>query len=774
MAANKERARRKETRRDSVARRGGDERGFAMLFVIFAIMVIGILGAAALLYTTLVLRSAVGVTPASRALSAAETGLDVVHALLASDNITESTLPGSPVTGTMWEGKGTYEVHVEKNPDMGDGDPYDWRITSYGEYTASVEGVERTFYRELEEVISFAGGRYYNAFDYVLFSKEGDIDVNLDGDFSALNVGRCEIIGQVYAGDDIILSDAAHFIGDNDFTITGNVITEHGDLVATNTSAAFASSDININGDIYTGILAGPGDVGGGVNLVTELGFIGGGSINVVGNINSSGRLKSDDYGVRMDNAVLVVGGSTTRIAGNIRSVHDVFGRNRVLAAGWPTLDIDGTIYCGENVTFSSELVFAGAMKHDINGSIYAAGDVTLYGYGFLAGTLYNRVGGDIQAQGDVDVFHRFDLGCGNPSGYVVGGDIYGRNVELESRLGAGGTLGNSVGGNVYCNGGYFDLYNRAGSFAASTVNIDGSVYGESTLDMECVDGGIINNPRVNVHGDTPAPTGAPGLGVFSLGDMTLTASGRIDIYDDARRLNGSPDTSGNVNIDGDTSPLGSSFSVPVAADPLPPEGFNEVLMPECDYDYYREKAKEQDADAIPDGDHYYSSSVDDLDIPEGLITSSLYVIFVEGDLGMGSVNVPAGTKGVFVATGDVTLQEGLWRYGGGDVEFQIIAGGKVTYGPGFNMSIQDDDKMFIYAGHEDYDPVSDPVSVEYEMGWFRNIEGQITARGDILLRSNSSEFKSGLYNHSIRFKNPSVLGEAFRIPFTVKSWKEK
>lgn len=755
-------------------RSGKREDGFAMLFVIFTIMIIGIMGAMVLLYTTMVLRNSVGITPSSRALSAAETGLDIAHAKLASEEITDTTtIP----PGLLWDGKGTYSVSVEKNPNMGDGDPYDWKITSSGEYTEYIEGVARTFYRELEEVITFAGGRYYNALDYVLFSKEGNIEIDLDGDLGVLAIENCEINGNVYAGEDITLTDAAKMAGVNVFEINGDVITERGDVMARNFSAAFAASDLEINGDIFSGILAGPGDVGGGVNLETDLGFVGGGSIDVTGNINAGGRLKDYNYGVRIDNLVGVIGGSTTHIAGTIKSNEDVFGQNRVLAAGWPTIDIDGTIHCGEDVEFTSSMGLVATLKNDINGSIIAGGNVDLYASGVVFGTLYNRVGGDIQAQGNVDIFHEFGLGCGNPSGFVVGGNIYGQNVDLYNNLGAGGTLNSSVAGNIYCDGGYFDSFNRSGSFATARLTIGGSIYSEGALTMDSIASGIFNQARTYVNGNVAVPGGLPGAGVFSNSNMTLTAqgfSGSINVYDDARRVSGTPSTSGNVSIDGDTSPLASSFSAPTALDPDPPEEYPEVLMPQCDFDYYREMAKEQ---GLIDGQDHYFSGDTVIDIPAGGFTSSVHVIFVDGNMQIGTVDIPANTKGVFVATGDITLKDVLRTDPGFDeCEFQLISNGKVDFGPGFNFDLDDGDRMFIYANHEDYDP-DDPnerISVLYEFGWFRDVEGQITARGDIEISSNPFAFQVALYNHRLSFRNPSVLGEAFRIPFTVKYWKEK
>lgn len=747
-----------------------------MLFVIFTIMVIGILGALVLLYTSYALRSATGVTPASRAQAVAEAGLDVVHAMLAAGDITGST---SGITGSLWDGDGTYSVNVVKNPDMGDGDPYDWMVTSAGTYTATVEGVERTFYRTLEEVISFAGGHYYSALDYVLFSKEGDIRFDLGGNL--LQVGGITIDGSVYAGSDIELQNQARFAAGSNFEITGDVVTERGDILVRELNVALAASNVRINGNLYSGILTRPGDTGGGVLLETRVGVAGGGSIELTGDINASGRLRSVDQGVRIINEVWVLGGCTTRVNGTIRSNRDVFGENSVrLLAGWPSIVVNGSVFGGEDVEFRSVLNVAGAsLNNNISGSVYASGNVSLYASGLLLGTMQNRVGGDIQAGGNVDIYHHFGVGCGNPSGYVVGGNIYGNGVTMDSSLGAGGTLANSVGGNIYADG-PVDLDNYAAA-GTSRVTIGGSVYSEGGFDFHD-QSGFLGTATVAVNGGL-APLNPPSVnpGVYSDGAMTLAtqkalfSTASISVNRDARRFGGSPTISGDVTVAGDkTTPLPSAFSVPEPTDPTPPTEYREVMLPECDFDYYREMAKEQEK--LDGLNHYYSTPPSpNLDIPAGAFSSSLFVVFVEGDLNVGTVEVPVACKAVLVATGDITLQEELRRQGTGDAEFQIIAGGKFLYDAGGNLSIDDNDQFFIYAAHEDYDPVSDPVSVEYEMGWFKNLRGQITARGDIELNSNGSAF--GWFpgaNYSIHYKSPSVLGEAFRIPFKVKMWKEK
>jgi hypothetical protein len=774
--------------------RVGNEDGIAMLFVIFAIMVIGILGAATLLYTSLMLRNSVGVTPSSRALAAAEAGLDIAHAMLAAEdpdliNLLKGNSYTIP-TGTLWSGDGTYDVTVTKDPIMGDGDPYDWRIVSSGEYKAYVEGVERTFYRSLEEVISFAGGHYYNALDYILYSKEGSININLDGDLGFLNfetieIGEAGTPSHIYAGNDVILADSAKIGGTGSLDIYGNVITEYGDIIVRNTSAIIAGSDVNINGNLYSGILN-PGGVGGGVNLETNMGFIGGNSINVTGQINAHGRLNDYPYGVRVDNFVGVGGGSTTSISGSILSREDIFCENSMGLITAANIDIDGNIHCGGDVEIRNSMGLAGVMGTDVNGGIYADGDVTLHGEGFAGGSIANQVGGDIHSGEDVHIYQVFG-GLTNGGRYAVGGSIYGRNVTLESSVGALGSNANVVSGSIYARGD-FDLSTYAGAGSTCDATISGSVYSQGSFDVSSRANGLwpaIGKARARINGGGGIINPPNLAGGFSGSEMNLSAQENVHfivndeavtrVQPNARRSSGAPsitETNGGDVQEGTTAPAVGGFSVPLATEPQEPSEYNEVLMPECDFDWYRQTAKQQQID---DGTQHYFQGDTTIDMGQAAFKSSVHVMFVDGNMTLGTIDIPLNTAGVFVATGDIHLSDVMRTADDAQVaECQVISNGKVYFGPGFNMSVNDDDLIFIYAGHEDYDP-NDPnerVSVEYEMGWFRDVWMQITARGDIEIESHDWAF-IGAEVHRIKFKNPSVLGDAFRIPFTVKYWKE-
>ncbi|OFW55636.1 MAG: hypothetical protein A2Y75_05475 [Candidatus Solincola sediminis] len=766
-------------------RKVGREEGFAMLFVIFAIMVLGILGALVLLYTSYALNSALGVTPASRAQAVAEIGLDVVHAKLASELIADSTVLADPqfVWGDSGSvPRGSYTYSVTKNPDIGDGDPYDWLITAQGEYTAMIEGVERTFYRQLEEVLTFAGGRYYSALDYVLFSKEGTVDLTLTDDLSGREVAGVTVNGNIYAGQDVLVTSGARFASSGQFEINGNIITESGDILISEVDRWASASNIRISGGLYSGITASGGS-GGGVELETSMSIGGGGTITLttsdpaLGCINSHGQLRDHPYGVYIHGSTSWAGSYTSTINGDIHSDEDVYASNAASVFATIGTTINGSVFSSSDVEFRSIPNIIASVNTNISGSIYADGNVTLYGNSTFAATILNRVGGDIQAGGDVYIYEHFGIGCGNPSGYQVGGNIYGRNVTLDSQLGALGTISNRVSGNIYCSGG-LDLDNRA-TLGTSTVTIGGSIYTSGNFDMYTR--ATIANARTYVNGAMPGLLigGTPSVGCYSNGGMVFSAnssSARITVTGNAKRASGAPTVSSNVTITGTTSPAVGSFAVPAADPPQAAFDYPEVPFPECDFDFYREKAKSQEA---VDGQiHYYGVSQPNLNIPEGMIASSEFVVFVDGDMGIESAVIPPDSKGVFVCTGNVIVH-GLERSGaGGIADFQIITKGTFSYSVDAAIEFEVGDRFFIYAAHDSYDAINDPVSVEYEVGWFRGLEGQITARGDIVLVSTPRAFENWFVppaerNYTVTYKSPSVLSDAFRIPFTIKRWKE-
>jgi hypothetical protein len=271
------------------------------------------------------------------------------------------------------------------------------------------------------------------------------------------------------------------------------------------------------------------------------------------------------------------------------------------------------------------------------------------------------------------------------------------------------------------------------------------------------------------------------GEGVFANNKLTLNAktlilaSSYVTIDDNAYYGNTYAPTAstpwkflgikfgGYITIGGITKKMDSSTgSVP------------EVALPEPDFDWYRAQAKIQDLHAYgDDGQHYYGTGdltngtkvLGTVDIQN---TDNLYngwICFCEGNLTINNTTLKPNTKGVFVAMGDVTINSGWWLQG--NTEYQVIATGKVTYKSGLDASLNPTDTIFIYSGYES--KTDTDYAVTYQLNWFRDIKGQITAKGSIYTPDGNWGL---IQDVGITYKRPSVPVAGFPMPFTVKSWK--
>ncbi len=777
-----------------------DESGFAVVFVLFAIMVISILGALTLLYTAYALRSAGGGEPSTKALAAAEAGIEIAHARLAAETITSDT----DFSDTLWNGKGSYDVTVENLAPQGY--PYDWRITSAGQYKATVEGVERTFYRTIEEVVTFAGKDYYDALNFVLFSKEGKIDLSLAGNLQGINITDYRINGNVYAGGDINLKDELTIAAMHNLRIDGSIYSERGDINLNN-KAAGALQNFEVTGSIYTR--------NGGVSISNELYIFAGCNTRVYGDIQAGGTVSGTDRGVYLRNGVFVggaaglyVGGTT----GNIFSRNDVIAESYFGAFGGSTIDIAGSVHSGRdfrmkgdaggagvlinrvggdvraerNVEMGNDIIGAGAVANRVGGSIRAGGKVDLRAGCGGAASAFSRVESDIVARGDVNVgYDVFALPLGE-SGYKIGGNIYGNNVTLRANVDVGvfADIQNRVGGNIYARGALSLNNEVSGLGTIMNAAIDGSIYSQGNTNMRAR-AGASTDGRVFVKGLLPAPQGLDPSwrGIFVNGNSQLRSEedwfivplsdADIVISNDWGHV-GTASTAGNGNVTyANKYPVGS-FTVPQAGSPgvTAPQNLNyNVMMPECDFDYYRSEAKRQQ-ELDPGSTHYRQGdlTLSNLTIPAGAMFSSQYVLFVDGNLTLNNTLLGIDVKAVFVATGNITVQNSFQTAARN--AYQFIAGEKVRSGSFLTLNLQPTDEIFVYAAHKGYQRGVDEESVRWDLGWFRNIQGQITARGDINLYSGRF---GQLFNiHGITYKRPTVITDAFRIPLQVKSWKEK
>ncbi len=358
-------------------------------------------------------------------------------------------------------------------------------------------------------------------------------------------------------------------------------------------------------------------------------------------------------------------------------------------------------------------------------------------------------------------------LDSGGLLGYTdfkVNGNVYGRNLDfLNEKLILGFGVGLQINGNVYARD-YCHLRAFSGIAASSAVRVTGGSSFDSAQ-FEALGEGVFAGGEIDLDAETWLLASS-----YITIDGNCIAGGDLDTADIDNPISiFGIKLGGYLTILGTRSEYQGSSIVP------------EVVLPEPDWDWYRAQAKIQDVWAEDNGyseKHYFSSddsaqywnssnggtaTPDPIEINES--TQALFngwICFSEGNLLIDSTDLKANTKGVFVALGDVTINSGWWMEE--NCEYQVIAQGKVRFSSGIDWNLSPMDTLFIYSGYNGSD-----YAVDYPLQFFKDILGQITAKGSIMLRDADLSLWTGT---GITYRRPSVPVAGFPIPFQVKSWK--
>ncbi len=323
---------------------------------------------------------------------------------------------------------------------------------------------------------------------------------------------------------------------------------------------------------------------------------------------------------------------------------------------------------------------------------------------------------------------------------FRVNGSIYGKNVTVSNNKTIAGAGDLYVNGNVYATN---DMLLRAHT-------------GFIAINWTRVTGGTAIHPLL-------------GEGAFANHNMSLEAScvflASSNLYIDDNCYYGntiSKNTSGfginTIRING------TEKKMDAATGTVP-----DVALPEPDFDWYRSQAMVQDADPYADGQHYYpgAATISSLTIDPNASLSSGWIGFCEGNLTIQNVMINANAKGVFVSMGNISVTHS-WQLQG-QTEYQAIAKGKVIHNSSMTLNVNATDTVFIYSGY--YNPANiNDYAVQYSLGWFRDIKGQITTKGSIYTPDSDWTVYADC---GITYRKPSVPVAGFPIPFQVKSWKE-
>jgi hypothetical protein len=149
-----------------------------------------------------------------------------------------------------------------------------------------------------------------------------------------------------------------------------------------------------------------------------------------------------------------------------------------------------------------------------------------------------------------------------------------------------------------------------------------------------------------------------------------------------------------------------------------------------------------------------------------------MYVVYVKGNVTISNIRYNAQTKGVIVSEGNVTVNDISQMQP--NSQYQVIAKGDIKHlSPSRSLKVWDaSDTIFLYTnGSYDGDHDGSSGNVQYDVNWFRNIKGQITAKGNISAPEAGQIWTSG--DSRISYVQPSVPAEAWPIPFRIDKFRE-
>ncbi len=482
------------------------------------------------------------------------------------------------------------------------------------------------------------------------------------------------------------------------------------------------------------------------------------------------------------------------------------------LNTGWLALNstkiqVDGKIYAGRDVNLTDTKTFAAGYLQ-VNGDVVAGGNANLEPRGNAnlssrTGVIANgsdSVNGNLTAGGNVSI--SAETGAGAGSSWNVSGSVNaGGNVSLTANAivlaAASVAVAQNSGTNLNA-GGSVTIDASSGIVAGATVDVGGgsqasNVNANGAVSLRSYNGllwgslvrvyGSVNTKAVaNLTADCAVaawPLTYVGGNVRCNGNSALTATGigtqTVDI-DGEWRYGGTPsETRTYVNwwplYVGWLGTISYGSKVPSSPNvgDAPVQAVPDVTMPEPDWDWYRTMA-------IAQG-HYYTGNGNPFDSTPQVITnvtidgdpSSMWVLYCTDDLQIQNVIYNVQKRGVIVCEGDVSVTHSVqWQP---NTEYQVIGRGNITHASYMTLNPNANDTVFLYTnGTHDHDqnPATQNGNVIYDLGWFRDIQGQITCTGAI-----SAPVSGFARDARITYKAPSVPVEAWPLPFKVHSFRE-
>lgn len=433
-------------------------------------------------------------------------------------------------------------------------------------------------------------------------------------------------------------------------------------------------------------------------------------------------------------------------------------GQWAVASGNGVTIEGNGghAIYAGGNVTLEDTKAFLAGAKLTVNGDVYAGGNVSVATRSALGTSANVNVTGDVIAGGNVDV----SSACGGAAGATtqVTGSINAKgNVNLSSWgifFVVSSTKVAQSPGKVVNAGGNVTIKSEVGAIAGAETYVGNSgapssvnAVGNSSVYAACV---FLAVSKARVYGDLKN-NGTAKLEGYGLGDV----QGRVD---------GLWQHGIEPHVKEGASSYGTHSSTNPNIQAANIESIPDVEFPVPDWGWYKTMAVAQNN--YWDGDKTFTN----ITIPDD--PSSMWVLYVAGNVTINNLFFSVDKRGVIVSEGNVNVTNSVQLRG--HSEYQVIAKGDVGHKSFFTLNPSAEDKVFLYTDGS-YDANNngnrdDDGNVSYDLGYFRDIKGQITCKGNITAPvANFLSFDQ----HKITYASPCVPAEGWPIPFEVITFKE-
>ena len=455
------------------------------------------------------------------------------------------------------------------------------------------------------------------------------------------------------------------------------------------------------------------------------------------------------------------------------------------LDGGWyvfngTALTVDGNIY-GKNVTIKNTKSFASGGAVNINGNVYATADAYFEANtGVASGSAVN-ISGSVRSTGSTTLYSRVIAAAGAGAS-ISGGVDAGGSVTVKSDVGAAAGASSLVSGDVNALGnvlvrGYALFAAAANATVSGAVNAGGDVNVESRDGLftgtDASVGDITAVGQANVSAMSSTASGLTAhAGAISCNSSSLLKSqsywalwvADADVYT-GNWTHGGTGTSysgddhfpeDGVVHHGTDSGTNPNNAVP-AIQTVP-----DVELPEPDWNWYRTMAVAQGHSHIGSGP-YTNQNI--LANPDHGSSGEIY--YYDDDVTTTNLVINPSTKGVIVCKGDVTVSTTLQVNAG--AEYQIICTGDIKFETSLTLNINASDTIFFYTdGTHVHGGTKRNGDVTYDLGWFRDLYGQITCSGNI-----NTPVAGFARDARIRYKAPSVPVAAWPIPMSVLTFRE-